>query len=191
MSQQHTPGPVIGSVFERKPTSSSKPPAGPQAPRVSTSTGFPPVQHRSKSAFARNREEQLRRNPGSSRLQAPPAVPATDKLTSPLRAPPPRSSAPSDLLSDDAVREQISRENEARIAGMTPEEVEDERRQILERFGAGIGSVLEKAKRNRMKRASETVYSGRSGAASPLPPPLDEEATRRALQNLQEGQCVP
>lgn len=74
---------------------------------------------------------------------------------------------------------------------MTPEEVEDERRQILERFGAGIGSVLEKAKRNRMKRASETVYSGRNGAASPLPPPLDEEATRKALQNLQEGQCAP
>ncbi|RXW22482.1 hypothetical protein EST38_g3363 [Candolleomyces aberdarensis] len=89
------------------------------------------------------------------------------------------------------MREQISRENEARIAGMTPEEIEDERKQILERFGAGIGSLLEKAKRNRMKRASETAYSGRSGAASPLPPRLDEEATRAALQNLQEVPISP
>ncbi|KAJ2919151.1 hypothetical protein MD484_g1260, partial [Candolleomyces efflorescens] len=74
---------------------------------------------------------------------------------------------------------------------MTPDEVEDERRQILERFGAGIGSVLEKAKRNRMKRASETVHSARSSAASPLPPPLDEEATKKALQNLQEVPISP
>lgn len=71
---------------------------------------------------------------------------------------------------------------------MTIQEIEDEKREILERFGAGIASVLEKAKQNRMKRASETKHRV-TGAASPPPPAIDVDDAKQSLQNLPEGQC--
>lgn len=73
---------------------------------------------------------------------------------------------------------------------MSAEEIEEERRQILERFGAGIGDVLAKAKQNRLKRASEATRS-RSGTSTPLPPPVDIEESRKALQNLEEVPISP
>lgn len=38
---------------------------------------------------------------------------------------------------------------------MSPEEREFERQAILERFGSGVGAILQKAKRNRQMRLSE------------------------------------
>lgn len=67
---------------------------------------------------------------------------------------------------------------------MSPEEIEEERRQILDRFGVGIGDVLAKAKR--LKTAPET-RPPRNGISSPLPPSVDIEESRKALQNLPEG----
>lgn len=186
--------PIVGSVFERKPGSNPRQPGGSRTTPGTASTGFPSVQHRSKSAFARNREDTLRKNVGSARSNAPPvpipaasssASQAAGRLTAPLSAP---TAAPAHGSNDlDALRDQVSRENEARIAGMSAEEIEEERRQILERFGAGIGDVLAKAKQNRLKRASEATRS-RSGTSTPLPPPVDIEESRKALQNLEEGQ---
>lgn len=73
---------------------------------------------------------------------------------------------------------------------MTIQEIEDEKREILERFGAGIASVLEKAKQNRMKRASETKHRV-TGAASPPPPAIDVDDAKQSLQNLPEVPISP
>ncbi|KAF8158446.1 hypothetical protein B0H34DRAFT_797833 [Crassisporium funariophilum] len=126
---------IVGSIVERKPTASFS------TPQASTSgkTGFPTVQHRSKSAFARNREEL--RKPAASRPQDVPVVRPTN---APLV-----SADPGDW------REQISKDNEDRVAGMTEEERDDERKQIMERFGASIGDVLERARKAREKKVPE------------------------------------
>ncbi|KAF9464201.1 hypothetical protein BDZ94DRAFT_1308216 [Collybia nuda] len=127
---------LVGSVFERNSSTSFTPPV----PSGSGKTGFPAVQHRSKSAFARNRDEL--RKPGYTRSQdAPP------KILSDLKPEP---------VDPDQWRWQMSRENEQRVEGMTEEEREEERRAIMDRFGAGVGDLLKRVKNARMKQAQGT-----------------------------------
>jgi hypothetical protein len=115
---------IVGSVVERKPTSSFSTPKA----AVSGNTGFPAVQHRSKSAFARNRDD-LRRS--VSRPKDVPTVLPTNVH--------PVSTELADW------RQQISKENEERVAGMTDEQRDEEIQQILERFGSSVGDVLKRA----------------------------------------------
>ena len=125
---------IVGSVVERKPTSTF---SAPKASSVPGKTGFPIVQHRSKSAFARNRDE-LRKS--VSRPKDVPVVLPTNVH--------PASTEPADW------RQQISKENEERVADMTEEQREEEIRQIVERFGTSIGDVL---KRARLARENKSV----------------------------------
>lgn len=124
---------IVGSVVERKPTSSFSTPKA----AVTGKTGFPTVQHRSKSAFARNRDD-LRRS--VSRPKDVPIVLPTNVH--------PASTELADW------RQQISKENEERVADMTEEQREEEIQQILERFGTSVGDVL---KRARLARESKSV----------------------------------
>ena len=151
----HPPS-IVGSIVERKPTTTVRLPK----PFSSGKTGFPTVEHRSKSAFARNRED-LRRS-GVSKAQDVPLVKPSPKLTS---APPP----PPDT---DDWREQISRENEQRVAHMTEEEREEERREILERFGENVGDLLKRARLAREKQRQGKVQAE----------PMD-------VRQLSEGMC--
>lgn len=133
----HKPS-IVGSIVERKPSSSVS------IPKLSSSgkTGFPTVQHRSKSAFARNRED-LRKS-GIPRLHTVPAIAPSSKQSSRHSSSPPPSSVD--------WRDQVSRENEERVAGMTEEEREQERREIVERFGANVGDILKRARLARDKQ---------------------------------------
>ncbi|KDR82536.1 hypothetical protein GALMADRAFT_112269 [Galerina marginata CBS 339.88] len=158
--------PIIGSIVERRPSSSNWAPK----PSSSSKTGFPTVQHRSKSAFSRNREEQ--RKLGGSRLKDAPTVSHSNKT--PLSPPP----------EPDDWRQQISRDNEDRVAAMTDEEREEERRQILDRFGAQVGDILKRARQARIKKqekAEENVtlpVANRNpieGHSQPLPIPVTQE----------------
>ena len=124
---------IVGSVVERKPTSSFSTPKA----VVTGKTGFPAVQHRSKSAFARNRDD-LRRS--VSRPKDVSIVPPTNVH--------PASTEPADW------RQQISKENEERVADMSEEQREEEIRQILDRFGSSVGDVL---KRARLARETKSV----------------------------------
>jgi RNA polymerase II-associated protein 1 len=135
---------IVGSVVERKPTSSFSTPKA----TVTGKTGFPTVQHRSKSAFARNRDD-LRKS--VSRPKDVPMVLPTNIY--------PASTEPTDW------RQQISKENEERVAGMTEEEREEEIRQILERFGTSVGDVLKRARLARQNKfvtskSPETIDAG-------------------------------
>lgn len=130
---------IVGSVVERKPTSSFSTPKA----AVTGNTGFPTVQHRSKSAFARNRDD-LRRS--VSRPKDVPTVLPTNNH--------PASTEPADW------RQQISKENEERVAEMTEEQREEEIQQILERFGSSVGDVLKKA---RLARETKSVTGKTAG----------------------------
>ncbi|KAF9478218.1 hypothetical protein BDN70DRAFT_895913 [Pholiota conissans] len=146
--------PVIGSIVERKPPSSFTPPKS----FSSGKTGFPTVQHRSKSAFARNRED-LRKTRFVRPKDVPPVYPSSK------HASPPPPSLPVDEADD--WREQISKENEERVASMTEEEREQERREILERFGANVGNLLRRARIAREKQ--------REGKDMPGPMSIDPQ----------------
>jgi hypothetical protein len=134
---------LVGSVLERTPGSTTSLPRLP-APK----TGFPPVQHRTRSAFARSRDLSKQSTGNGERLDRPPAVTSE---TSRLPNVPPLS-----ISNESNWREEVSRENEKILANMSPEERELERQAILERFGSGVGAILQRAKRNReMERGEE------------------------------------
>lgn len=126
---------IVGSVFERKPTSSASRPVS----NIPTDSGFPTVQHRSKSAFTRNREEKrlaVTRNNVSRPIHAPLVVPSPSDL----------HEGPSSIYANASWRAQASKENEERVARMGDTEREEGKRQILEKFGTNIGDVLKRAR---------------------------------------------
>ncbi|KAK2465275.1 hypothetical protein APHAL10511_002629 [Amanita phalloides] len=143
---------LIGSVVERKTSASSNPPR-----HSGQYSGFPVAHHRSKSAFARNREKS--NNHGASRLRGPPNVSSTGAQV--LFAQPPVP---------DIWREQVGEENKRKVETMTEEEIKEEKRQIFERFGPEIGSILKRAKEARERAAKET-------AARLIPAPIDRDAS--------------
>ncbi|KAG6909274.1 hypothetical protein DXG01_001218 [Tephrocybe rancida] len=138
MSQNNSA--LVGSVFERKPTSYSAPKAF-----IPAKTGFPAVQHRSKSAFARN--IQGIRKTGSLRPQNAPTIAAS------------KPARPLDPVDPDDWRNQMSRENNERVASMTEEEREQERQEILDRFGAGVGDLLKRVKLAREKQVKSATQN--------------------------------
>ncbi|RDB14682.1 RNA polymerase II-associated protein rba50 [Hypsizygus marmoreus] len=160
MSSTHST--LIGSVVERKPTSHSAP-----KPFSSGTTGFPPVQHRSKSAFSRNREE-LRKTKFPRHHDVPLVVPSA-----------PSKSLASSANPDDW-RDQISRENEIRVESMTEEEREQERREIVERFGTGVGDLLKKVRDARAKQARRVQES----TIPPKEPMVSEESSSVSLDEV-------
>ncbi|KAF9646718.1 hypothetical protein BDM02DRAFT_3270795 [Thelephora ganbajun] len=133
---------LVGSVLERTPGTSSLPFRS-HTPK----TGFPPVQHRTKSAFARSRDLSKHPASNSERPSQPPIVTSEH---------PRLSNVPPPLTSDESKwREDINRENEKIVANMSLEERELERQAISERFGLDIGAILQRAKRNREMRRDE------------------------------------
>ncbi|KAI6156092.1 hypothetical protein EDD17DRAFT_1629794 [Pisolithus thermaeus] len=134
---------VIGSVVERKTTSQLS-----AAPRFTAKPGigFPAVQHRSKSAFARAREEATVKNVDMRQDEVPLVVP-TGELH-----PPPTAETKSVLTNAEDLRHHISRENEQRLASMTPEEIEKERKGILEQLGNDAPDLLRRVREARERK---------------------------------------
>ncbi|OCH89933.1 hypothetical protein OBBRIDRAFT_755864 [Obba rivulosa] len=139
-----TEKPMIGSILERTPKGSPLSPS----PKSNTSgkTGFPTVQHRSKSAFARAREDLKRQC--SERPREPP-------LVQPSSIPPPSTGPALNRSDTDEWRSQVDEENRRRVEHMTEEEREQERQEILERFGPNVGEILRKAREARESQRSQ------------------------------------
>uniref|UniRef100_D8PZ45 Uncharacterized protein n=1 Tax=Schizophyllum commune (strain H4-8 / FGSC 9210) TaxID=578458 RepID=D8PZ45_SCHCM len=159
---------LVGNILERKPSSQ---PAS--APQVSTSArgGFPAAIHRSQSAFARSR---LRKNNGSTTLNgssAPPSVHSASG-TAPLKPAPttngllPSRSAPS---TSSSWEEQMRRENDERIAGMTEEERMEGIQEVVSTFGPDIQDLMRTIRENRERR-----QSGSGAAASTSTEKVDD-----------------
>jgi hypothetical protein len=62
---------------------------------------------------------------------------------------------PKSIQDTDDLQRQISEENEKKVAGMTDEERDQERREIIEQFGVGIGALLQKAREARERRSAQ------------------------------------
>lgn len=138
---------LVGSVFERK---TSTTPSAPSPRFANTpSSGFPAVQHRSKSAFARSREEE-KSNRHARSINVPLVLP-----TRPIEQPQPRDLEVDSTANDDAMRQQISQENERRVANMSEEEREQERREIIDQLGNGVGDLLERVRAARSRSATK------------------------------------
>ncbi|KAJ7619092.1 hypothetical protein DFH06DRAFT_1235276 [Mycena polygramma] len=156
MASTHPP-PLIGAVFERAPAST---PSTPFAP--ASKTGFPQAPHRSKkSAFQRAREAAG----ASSSLKPRDHVPVVVPFKREASRPSPSDEQPT--KDPDDWRAQMSRENELRVSAMTDEEREEERREILEKFGPGLGDVLKK------------VREARATSTAPLPSALTTPSSTR------------
>lgn len=71
----------------------------------------------------------------------------------------------------------MSRENQERVEGMTEEEREEERREIIARFGAGVGDLLKRVQQARVRDAEkpdEALISDRNQPAVNGDRSLDE-----------------
>jgi hypothetical protein len=89
---------------------------------------------------------------------------------------------PSEGSEGDDWRAQISEENERRVAVMTEQERDEERREIEEKFGKDIGEVLKRARMVREANKGQTTPAASlerdlagglpddSGITQPLPP---------------------
>lgn len=148
---------LIGSVLERTPGS-----APPSLRSAAPKTGFPPVEHRTKSAFARSRDLSKKSTPNDERPTQPPIIiPERPNLQN---DPPPSAS------DESKWREDISRENERIVANMSPEELELERQAILERFGVGVGAILQRARQNRGSGRNEQEGMAPERESERVPP---------------------
>ncbi|KAK0185664.1 hypothetical protein F5146DRAFT_1070960 [Armillaria mellea] len=130
---------LVGSVFERPPSLALH-----RLPQPSK-TGFPPAQHRSKSAFARRRDEE--RKTGDTRLRGVPTIVPIPKVR------PFTPEREEGIVAD--WREEISRQNELQVQNMSEEERARERSEIYERFGADIGGILKRAREARERQAEK------------------------------------
>ncbi|KAF8895245.1 hypothetical protein BD779DRAFT_1434294 [Infundibulicybe gibba] len=133
--------PLVGSVFERKVGSVTTPQIA-----AASKTGFPAVQHRSLSTFARGRLDV--RNKERSR-DVPTVLP-----TEP---------SPSQSIDPDGWRDQMSRENEQNVAAMTEEEREQAKEEIFHKFGAGVGDLLKRVREGQVGTGARGQASNESG----------------------------
>ncbi|KAI0058241.1 hypothetical protein BV25DRAFT_1919451 [Artomyces pyxidatus] len=165
MSQPNKP--LIGAVFERKPSSSVPAPFN----SSSKTTGFPAVQHRSTSAFARGREKAKAPAPAPDRNAPPPSVqPAADW------------------------RAQVSADNERRVAAMSAEERAREKADLEEQFGQGIGDLMRRIRAAREARERQQQRA-QSPVHKPVPdahlPQLKQIETLTTVDNPSDGPMVP
>ena len=152
---------LVGSVFERKPVLT------PSAPRKNASGGFPSVQHRSKSAFQRAREDKKR----AGALERPRNTPSIASVSS--FKDDDSNNNPSGQIIAEATedwRKQMEEENQRKVEEMTKEEREAERREILERFGSNVREILRRARAAReaaqIKDISSDEQTSRSRVGS-------------------------
>ncbi|KAI0345577.1 hypothetical protein BDW22DRAFT_1353080 [Trametopsis cervina] len=146
MSQSSKPS-LVGSILERKGGTSSPP-----SVRTTGKTGFPVVQHRSKSAFSRAREEG-KKGEGSSRLPQPPSVRPSavnlDARSSVDGVEDEPSKAEVIAQASNDWRRQMEEDNQRRVETMSAEELEEARKSILEQFGPDIGEILRQSRLSR------------------------------------------
>ncbi|KAI0051645.1 hypothetical protein FA95DRAFT_1675680 [Auriscalpium vulgare] len=153
---------LIGSVFERNVGSPASAPSDHFNPGAKT--GFPAVQHRSQSAFARNRESTAKLPSLPDRPSEPPSL-ASSSVT--------ERSIDSHVPAD-GWRRQVSIDNERRVASMSAEERAKEKAEIEEQFGGGIGDLLMRvraAREAREAREQQPVVGLELGAGEAAPKP--------------------
>ena len=146
---------LIGSVFER--TKPRTPPAQSSRFTGTPGTGFPTAQHRFKSAFARARDEaNLKGNVAGLRRTDAPSVVSKQPRTHPPVAPTAPIIDPKPIPTDtDALLRQIDEENARTIARMSEDEINQEKRAILEQLGEDTGQLLRRVQEARRRKETK------------------------------------
>ncbi|EME77864.1 uncharacterized protein MYCFIDRAFT_209203 [Pseudocercospora fijiensis CIRAD86] len=119
------PGAFVNDVLERKP----KAPKPPSAPVVKTKTGFP--EHKKRpivSRFKQQKSESLQHdlNWGSSR-----SAPSTQAPVKPSTVPSHDHASGHAKTWEEEEKERIDQENRQKLASMSAEEIEEERRELM------------------------------------------------------------
>ncbi|KAI0329043.1 hypothetical protein GY45DRAFT_1305696 [Cubamyces sp. BRFM 1775] len=153
---------LVGSILERNPA--AKPSAPSIRSQATAKTGFPAVQHRSQSAFARARRDAQKT--GGERPREVPVVQSSSSLNLPVSERKPASSAGG----ADSWREQMEEDNLRQVQSMTEEEREQERAEILEKFGPNVVEVLRKARTAREGKREDSGNEKQEVGATPSPP---------------------
>ncbi|KAI0365346.1 hypothetical protein BV20DRAFT_1125033 [Pilatotrama ljubarskyi] len=153
---------LVGSILERKPAGK---PTSPSVPSSSTGkTGFPTVQHRSQSAFAQARRDAQKG--GGERLRDVPVVqPSSSRISEPMQT---QSARP--IANPDDWRAQVEEENRRRVEAMSEEEREQERAEILEKFGPNVAEVLKRAREAREGKRRDGGNETQEVGPQPSPP---------------------
>lgn len=163
---------LVGNIVERKPGQTSSSSLSSQRINGDSSTGFPVAQHRSKSAFSRSRNQAKQTN-DKDRPQQPPIVSISTAVG-------PESSSHGHEVTD--WRRQVEEDNVRRVASMTEEEREEERNEIMQKFGPGIGDILKKARAAREGKDQEQEFRPMEGVPlSPKSPRKDLKAIKSML----------
>lgn len=118
--RQPMPAAFVGDVLERKPAA----PKPPSAPTLKNKTGFP--EHKKRTVESRFKKQKSASEPKTK-----------DVLSKP--------SSVGEALSggnakswEEEEKQRIDQENQQKIAAMSPEEIEEERKELLNSFGAGL-----------------------------------------------------
>ena len=168
--------PLIGSVFERQPGPSA--PAPPVSQPIGSKTGFPTAQHRSKSVFARNREGRQQAATLPSRDSVPPVIQQASRT---------KEFRPEEEPDTDGWRVRMNEENERRVAAMTEEEREQERREIEEKFGKNIGEVLSRARMTRESHEEQKNAVASLEGEGPPAPSLPDGGSKITMPSVPPG----
>jgi RNA polymerase II-associated protein 1 len=130
---------LIGDIVERKPSGSK-----PSAPSAVNDRGFPKVQHRSQSQFSKAREKKL--------------APRTENVPAIISA---NSATPVPVTGSDSWREDMERQNEARVSGLSEAERAKEIQDVRDQLGPGVADLIRKAREARLRRTDQgwsTLY---------------------------------
>lgn len=130
------PAAFVGDVLERKPAA----PKPPSAPVMKNKTGFP--EHKKRPV-----ESRFKKQKSASVLKA------DESLTSISHGETPSQGKPKSWEEEEKSR--IDQENSQKIASMSPEEIEEERKELLNSYGAGLLERL--LKRSNIATGSEEV----------------------------------
>lgn len=161
--QSSLPGAFVGDVLERKPSSALPP----SAPKLTSATGFP--EHRKRNVESRFKQRQHQ--------NANPQLSNDNNATGKPKDVPAQDSGDGKTW-EQKEREQIDAENQQRIAQMSQDEIEDERRALLENLSPAMIQRL-------LQRSNIDSGSEEADLSAPAPasqkPAKDPSAQKKSV----------
>lgn len=147
---------LVRDIIERPSAvaSSSSAALPPKPPTLSQSNGFPAVTHRSlkpPSAFIKARQERERQ----AQLKA------SGKLPQDGKAPVIKAAEDSEIPAGDVDPDE--KQNLDRVRAMSPDEREQEKAELLDRFGGNLIGIMQKRRDKREKGLSKVIETAAPG----------------------------
>lgn len=119
-SSAPSPAAFVGDVLERKPAA----PKPPGAPMLKNKTGFP--EHKKRTVQSRFKKEKYGSTTDDATPQSRRVVGGATRSDGKAKS------------WEEKEKERIDQENNQKLAAMSPEEIEEERKELLNSFGAGL-----------------------------------------------------